>query len=129
MNLPNIGAAMRKDGLMIEVKMKLHKKVSNISPDPYCQQVAEEVRKLEEQLEKCVEFFEGDNSKMAKLDAVVELVPHIHNPATCEVERKARATTRFDSHGPEPCQMCYALADLEDGDEQMENPPTRSHTR
>ena len=51
-----------------------------------------------------------------KLEAVVELVPHIHNPATCEIERKARVTTYFDSHGPEPCQMCDALADLEDGE-------------
>jgi hypothetical protein len=54
--------------------------------------------------------------RFRKLDAVVELVPHTHNPANCEVERKARATTHFDSHGPEPCQMCDALADLEAGD-------------
>ncbi len=53
-------------------------------------------------------------AEVRKLEAVVGLVPHIHNPATCEVERKARATTYFDSHGPEPCQLCDALTNLED---------------
>ncbi|KKN47689.1 hypothetical protein LCGC14_0660120 [marine sediment metagenome] len=55
-------------------------------------------------------------AEVRKLEAVVELVPHLHNRDGCVVVRKRRAmvTGVLKLHGYAPCQMCDALADLED---------------
>ena len=55
--------------------------------------ITAEVRELEEQLDKCAKFFEGDNSMMAKLEAVKKKYYEL----LYAVETKHAKETRYET--------------------------------